>query len=130
MFEEVAEGAKRIAGRVVVGGALGIAALAPLPADAQQVAANTPAAASAWPATVEECKKIQDLARSTQCIVEVGNRNNLRATEVANQRGDCADQVVAGINSGAFSREKLKTILAGRPAKEVGACNILAQLKS
>lgn len=98
--------------------------------NAQQVAANGVSPASIWPATVAECQAIADRAKRAQCTVEVGTAVNKRAIEVSNNKGNCADEVKAGIESGEFKREKLAAILAGRPAREVGACNILAQLKS
>jgi hypothetical protein len=141
MFEEVAEGAKRIAGRVIVGGALGLVALAPLPASAQQkVAANVPAATSAWPATVAECQKIKDTAKSMQCTVEVGGAINRAetqrlnvGTQVANNDGSCIDIIKAKIAERKIDPQALSNYLQGRNPSHPdigGGCKLLAKFTS
>jgi uncharacterized low-complexity protein len=99
-------------------------------ANAQQVAVNGTSTASAWPATVAECHAIKDRAKMGQCIVEVGTAVNQRATQASNNEGQCADLIKVGIQTGKYKPEALRDILAGRPARDVGACNILAKLQS
>ena len=50
--------------------------------------------------------------------------------DAGNLEISCADNIKAGIGAGTFKSERLKEILAGRPAKDVGLCKILDQLKS
>ena len=84
-----------------------------------------------------QCASIRNMAAQTACEVQriraedlaAHRAHNAATTQSANNEGTCADEVKAGIQAGQFTREKLSTILAGRPAREVGPCNILAQLK-
>ncbi len=108
-------------------------------ANAQQMAAN--GGAPQQISLSAKCAPIKDIADQTACEIIYRRAERLdklrastdahnRTAQSANNEGSCADTVKAGIQSGEFTREKLTTVLAGRPAREVGACNILAQLKS
>ena len=131
--------ATRFAGAVAVG-AVTLAAAQALStnANAQQMQVGGPKPAQ----TLQDCAKITELAARTACNLVVGTKLNIEATKVAqakiveankvtqqaNAEGQCADKVKAGIAEGKFTREALGAVLAGRPAREVGACNILAVL--
>ena len=100
--------------------------LFPMQAAAQQMGVGGPKPGT----TMQDCERMSDLAARTACTctLVVGNRVNIEATQRANNEGLCADKIKSGIADGKFTREALGAVLAGRPAREVGACNILAVL--
>ena len=140
MFEEVAEGAKRIAGRVIVGGALGLVALAPLPASAQQqVAANgvAPQHVSISP----QCASIKDIALQTACEVQhrdaadlakirAGTQSERRVTQAANDDSACIDTIKNRIAERKIDPQALSNYLQGRRPSHPdigGGCKLLAK---
>ncbi len=112
------------------------ALLFPIKAAGQQVAIN---ASRTVDEIVAECSSAHkpNQGAIAECIVRRGGQENRRATAEANARVDagereasCGNDIKTGIGAGTFQRERLKAILAGRPAKEVGLCRILAQLQN
>lgn len=134
MFEEVAEGAKRIAGRVVVGGALGIAALVPLTASAQdqRLAAN-----GTVPQQVSisaECAPIRDIAQQTACEIQrrrEAELTKIRAvTQAANSDSECSVRIKAMLADGKIDPQALSNFLNGRRPSHPdigGSCKVLAR---
>lgn len=103
------------------------ALLLPIKAAGQQMAAAG-SSANAWPATVAECQAIKDIAKRGQCTVEVGTAVNLRATQLANDEGACADQLKELRTRDPSVVERGKTILAGQKLQSFGVCKLLGQL--
>ena len=106
------------------------ALLLPMKAAAQQMGLG-------GPRTVAECETLSTYGAKAECIVRLGTLDNKRAAAEAGARADagdrevsCAENIKLGIGAGTFKSERLKEILAGRPAKDVGLCRILDQLKS
>jgi hypothetical protein len=101
-------------------------------ANAQQMSANGTAPQQA--SLSAKCAPIKDIADQTACEIiyrRAERLDQLRAsTQSANNDIQCTDTIKSGIQTGQFTREKLAAVLAGRPAAQVGPCNILAQLKS
>lgn len=64
--------------------------------------------------------------RAEQLMVEA-NAHQARI-DAANKEGACADTIKSEIAGGRIKHEALKAALAGRPAREVGACNLLNML--
>lgn len=118
------------------------ALLLPMKAAAQQMALGGPTTDE----IVAACSKAHQPNQGAiaECIVRRGGEENRRATEEnrratanASKRADagedrltCANEIKAGVGAGTFKAERLKEVLAGRPAKEVDLCKVLAQLKS
>lgn len=113
------------------------ALLFPMKAAAQQMALG-------GPRTVAECDTLPNTGARIECANRLATEENRRAAADASKRADaasvradageervsCANQIKTGVGNGAFKAERLKEILAGRPAKEVDLCKVLAQLKS
>lgn len=111
------------------------ALLLPMKAAAQQMALGGPTTDE----IVAACSKAHQPNQGAiaECIVRRGGEENRRAAADASKRADageervsCANEIKAGVGSGTFKAERLKEVLAGRPAREVDLCKVLAQLKS
>ena len=118
------------------------ALLLPMKAAAQQMALGGPTTGE----IVAVCSRAHrpNQGAIAECIVRRGGEENQRAAAEASKRADvqsaradageervsCANQIKTGVGNGAFKAERLKEILAGRPAKDVDLCKVLAQLKS
>ncbi len=100
--------------------------------NAQDMAANT--ATTQQVSISPQCLTVKDIAAQTACEIQRRRdehlAENAATTQAANAEGNCADVIKVGIQSGRFKPESLRDILDGRPAREVGACNILAKLQS
>ena len=120
------------------------ALLLPMKAAAQQMGLG-------GPRTVAECETLSTYGAKAECIVRLGGQENRKAAAEAGARADaasaradassaradasdrensCGNDIKSGIGSGTFKVDRLKEVLAGRPAKDVGLCKILDQLKS
>lgn len=75
---------------------------------------------------------------ATRCRVETLQAHTLQLraegaaaqsrTLASNNEGTCADTIKSEITAGRIKPEALRAVLAGRPAREVGACNLLKAL--
>ena len=106
------------------------ALLLQMKAAGQQMALGGPTVAS-------ECDALSTAGARIECANRLQTEENRRAAADASKRADsgedrlaCANEIKAGVGAGTFKAERLKEVLAGRPAKEVDLCKVLAQLKS
>jgi hypothetical protein len=116
---------------VIVGGALGLVALAPLPASAQQqVAAN-----GAVPQNVSispQCAGIKDIALQTACEIQRRDAADLvkiRATrEAALTDQDCTGRIKTRLAEGKINPQELSNYLNNRRMSDPaigGSCKVL-----
>ncbi|MGO9547287.1 MAG: hypothetical protein ACLPPF_21155 [Rhodomicrobium sp.] len=134
--EEVATGAGRFLAtrRTFVFAALlaSAAALSGNQAGAQQVAANTP--------NFSACDQMSgtDPAGAVSCRVKALNAHAAAArqesataraeTREAERDGKCVDQIKSEMAAGRITADAVRSALAGRRTRDVGACNLLGML--
>ncbi len=113
------------------------AALLPIKASAQQMASSAPAPPAHVVAAINACQRLPTFLERDKCSITVAAQEHQRAAAASSQRADagerelqCADAIKSGLSGGTYTPQRLKDVLAGRPAKEVGLCNVLAQLRS
>lgn len=101
--------------------------LAPFKTEAQQMALGGPNFAA--------CEQIKDPAKSAQCthdatMEDLRRRNDaaLARAAAADREGQCADFIKAEVAAGRIKPDAVRATLAGRPAREFGACNLVAAL--
>jgi len=119
------------------------ALLFPMKAAAQQLGANTPRPTPVATAPAPDFSECDVLARTqpaqaAQCRVDVlkarGAAADARAASarqesvVATDDTAFAEKIKADVKAGRITPEALREALAGRPAREVGGCNLLAKL--
>ena len=107
------------------------------PVAAQQIASNTGRTA---PPDYSRCDAMQEAnpKGAIICRVEViqaHTRQLQQEAAIARQQsaeardeGSCADRIKAEIAAGRIKPEALRAALAGRTAREVGACNLFSML--
>jgi len=70
-------------------------------------------------------------ARAIQCRVDVIRASSAAArqrVQAANTEEQCAEQIKSQLASGRVTADAVRTTLAGRRTRDVGACNLLGML--